>query len=70
MADLCAWSHAHSGGLCPGFSVWAVGHCPGGLCAGGSLSKEVSVQGMSERDNPSPESEKRAVHTLQECFLV
>ena len=56
---LCAWSHVHSGGLCPGRTLSAGlhpgGFCPGGLWHGGlcpwgslsraSMSKVVYVQG-------------------------
>ena len=51
------------GGLCP----WCHVHSRGSISRG-SLSRRVSVQGVSVR-RPS-ESEKRTVHILLECFLV
>ena len=48
------------GSLCPEDDLCPWGLCPGGLCPGG----------VSVGTPPPPESEKRVVHILLECFLV
>ena len=56
------------GGLCPG-SLCPGGFCTGVLCPGGSLSRGVSVWGVSVREI-LPYSYVREVRILLECILV
>ena len=54
LGGICAWSHVPSRGV----SVQRVVSVQGGLCPGGSLSRGVSVQGVSLTETPPPRTLK------------